>query len=31
MMGPQTMAHIVIIAFIIIGNIAYFMARRRMP
>lgn len=29
MMGPQTMAHIVIIAFIIIGNITYFRSRRR--
>jgi hypothetical protein len=29
MMGPQTMAHIVIIAFIVIGNIAYFRGRRR--
>lgn len=29
MMGPQTMAHIVIIAFIIIGNISFFMGRRR--
>ncbi|MCP4567434.1 MAG: hypothetical protein GY841_07630 [FCB group bacterium] len=29
MMGPQTMAHIVIIAFIIIGNISYFRSRRR--
>ncbi|MCK5125084.1 MAG: hypothetical protein KAR42_02405 [candidate division Zixibacteria bacterium] len=28
MMGPQTMAHIVIIAFIIIGNITYFRKRR---
>jgi hypothetical protein len=29
MMGPQTMAHVVIMAFIIIGNIAFFMSRRR--
>ncbi|MEZ5358622.1 MAG: hypothetical protein R3F48_07285 [Candidatus Zixiibacteriota bacterium] len=29
MMGPQTLAHIVIIAFIIIGNITYFRSRRR--
>ncbi len=29
MMGPQTMAHLVILAFIIIGNISYFMARRK--
>lgn len=28
MMGPQTMAHIVIMAFIVIGNIAYFTGRR---
>lgn len=29
MMGPQTMAHIVIIAFILIGNVAYFRGRRK--
>ena len=29
MMGPQTMAHVVIMAFIIIGNIAYLRSRRR--
>jgi hypothetical protein len=29
MMGPQTMAHIVIMAFIVIGNISYFRSRRR--
>lgn len=29
MMGPQTLAHIVIMAFIIIGNITYFRSRRR--
>lgn len=29
MMGPQTMAHIVIMAFIVIGNIGFFRARRR--
>ncbi len=29
MMGPQTMAHVVIVAFIIIGNITYFRAKRR--
>lgn len=28
MMGPQTMAHIIIMAFIVIGNIAYFRGRR---
>jgi len=28
-MGPQTIAHLVIIAFIIIGNITYFIDRRR--
>ena len=28
MMGPQTMTHVVIIAFIIIGNVAYFRSRR---
>ncbi len=29
MMGPQTLAHIVIMAFIIIGNISYFIIKRR--
>ncbi len=29
MMGPQTMAHVVVMAFIIIGNIAYFRSRKR--
>lgn len=29
MMGPQTMAHIVIMAFIVIGNIAYLRGRKR--
>ena len=29
MMGPQTMAHVVIIAFIIIGNVSYFRSRRK--
>lgn len=29
MMGPQTLAHVVIIAFIVFGNIAYFVGRRR--
>ncbi len=29
MMGPQTLAHVVIMAFIIIGNIAFFVSRRR--
>jgi hypothetical protein len=28
MMGPQTMTHVVIIAFIIIGNVAYFRSRQ---
>jgi hypothetical protein len=28
MMGPQTMAHVVIMAFIVIGNIAFFRSRR---
>ena len=28
MMGPQTLAHIVIMAFIVIGNIAFFRGRR---
>lgn len=29
MMGPQTLAHMVIITFIIIGNFTFFMTRRR--
>lgn len=29
MMGPQTLAHVVIIAFIIFGNVAYFVGRRK--
>lgn len=29
MMGPQTLAHVVIIAFIVFGNIAHFVGRRR--
>ncbi len=29
MMGPQTMAHVVIIAFIVIGNVAYFRSRKK--
>ena len=29
MMGPQTLAHVVIMSFIIIGNIIYFVGRRR--
>jgi hypothetical protein len=29
MMGPQTLAHIVIIAFIIFGNISFFVGRRK--
>jgi len=29
MMGPQTLAHMVIMAFIVIGNISYFIGRRR--
>jgi hypothetical protein len=29
MMGPQTLAHITIMAFIVIGNIAFFTSRRR--
>lgn len=29
MMGPQTLAHMVIMAFILIGNILYFINRRR--
>lgn len=29
MMGPQTLAHVVVIMFIIIGNVSYFRTRRR--
>lgn len=29
MMGPQTMAHVVIMAFIIIGNVAFFRKRKK--
>ena len=29
MMGPQAVAHVVIMLFIVIGNIAYFTVRRR--
>ncbi|UCD17521.1 MAG: hypothetical protein JSV44_01030 [Candidatus Zixiibacteriota bacterium] len=29
MMGPQTFAHVVIMAFIVLGNISYFISRRR--
>ncbi len=29
MMGPQTLAHVVIMAFIVIGNVAYFRAGKR--
>ena len=29
LMGPQTIAHLVIIAFVVIGNFAYFVQRRR--
>jgi hypothetical protein len=29
LMGPQTVAHLVIIAFVIVGNIAFFADRRR--
>jgi hypothetical protein len=29
MMGPQTLAHVVIMTFIVIGNIAFFRGRRR--
>jgi hypothetical protein len=29
MMGPQTLAHVVIMAFIVLGNISYFVTRRR--
>ena len=29
MMGPQTVAHVVIMAFIIIGNVLFFVTRRR--
>jgi hypothetical protein len=28
-MGPQTVAHLVIMLFIVIGNIAYFMTRNQ--
>jgi len=29
MMGPQTVAHVVILAFIVIGNVLFFVARRK--
>jgi len=29
MMGPQTVAHVVILAFIVIGNVLYFVTRRK--
>jgi len=29
MMGPQTMAHLVVLAFIVIGNISYFISKRK--
>lgn len=29
MMGPQTLAHVVIIAFILLGNVAFFRGRRK--
>lgn len=29
MMGPQTFAHVVILAFIVLGNISFFVSRRR--
>ena len=29
MMGPQTLAHVVIMSFIVIGNIIYFRSRRQ--
>jgi hypothetical protein len=29
MMGPQTLAHLVVMAFIVIGNIAFFIGRKR--
>jgi hypothetical protein len=29
MMGPQTLAHLVVMAFIIIGNIAFFISKRK--
>lgn len=29
MMGPQTLSHLVVIAFIVIGNISFFVGRRR--
>ena len=28
LMGPQTVAHLVIIFFIVLGNVAYFLERR---
>jgi hypothetical protein len=31
MMGPQTIAHIVIMAFIVIGNVLYFRTRKKGP
>jgi len=30
LMGPQTVAHLVIIAFVIVGNVAFFAERRRL-
>lgn len=29
MMGPQTLAHLIVMAFIVIGNISYFISRRK--
>jgi hypothetical protein len=29
MMGPQTLAHVVIIAFILLGNVAFLRTRRK--
>ena len=29
MMGPQTIAHLVVMAFVVIGNVAFFVQRRR--
>jgi hypothetical protein len=29
MMGPQTLAHLIVIAFIVIGNISYFASKRK--
>ncbi len=29
MMGPQTLAHMIVIAFIVIGNISFFVSRRK--